>query len=41
MSEEENFDSKKSSLALFVIIFVIIIVVLAIDWAFTFLKERM
>jgi len=40
MTEEEKFDPKKNSVALFFIIVVIIIVVLAIDWVFTFFKER-
>ncbi len=41
MGEEENFDPKKNSVALFVIIVVIIVMVLVIDWMFTFFKERM
>ncbi len=41
MGEEENFDPKRNSVALFVIIVVIIIAVLGIDWLFTFFKGKM
>jgi hypothetical protein len=40
MSEEE-FDYKKPSFVLFIIIVAIVIVVLLMDWVFTFFKERM
>jgi hypothetical protein len=38
---EEDFDYKKPSFVLFIIILAIIVVVLLMDWVFTFFKERM
>ena len=39
--EQENFDYKKSSIALFVIIAAILVAVLLIEWLFTLLKGKM
>ena len=38
---EEDFNPKKPTVALFIIIIVILITVLLIEWVFKFFKERM
>ena len=39
--EKEDFNYKKPSFALFIILLAIIVMVLVIDWVFMFFKQRM
>jgi len=39
--EENNFDYRKPSVALIIILGAVILAVLLIDWIFNFFKERM
>jgi len=39
--ENEDFDFKKPSIVLFVILLAIVVAVVLMDWVFTFFRQRM
>ena len=39
--EEENLDPRKSPVVTFIILVIIVLLVLALDWLFGFMKDRM